>query len=250
MAFPAVESLTPFSNATPGSSHNVTMPATVSAGDLLLMILAPSASSTLTVTATGWTNIGFTDRAFILVKVATGSEGGTTVAVSLGSSLSLSAQTFRISAWYGGLAGVESGHVNSVGASALCDHPSLTASWGIADTLWLALAGGSANDSAVTVYPTSYTDGTNTVSGAGDGSGCQVASSRRELAAATDNPSATQVFPTQVNRSYTVAIRPAAAAAGNPWYYYAQQRVRTDRLTRWWQQRGVLWTPRYAEEGL
>lgn len=39
----------------------------------------------------------------------------------------------------------------------------------------------------------------------------------------------------------------AAAGGGNPWNYYAQQRQRLgDQVSRWWNRRGLLWTPSYA----
>jgi len=42
-----------------------------------------------------------------------------------------------------------------------------------------------------------------------------------------------------------VAIAEVAAAAGNPWYAYAQMRVKTE-LERTWKRRGRLWEPAYT----
>ena len=116
--------------------------------------------------------------------------------------------------WEGTLVnGVEVG--TAVGGNATPpDSPSLTASWGAENNLWLAVAGGADDDVAATGYPTGYTNGIDTLSGGGLNSSAEVFSSRRENATATEDPAAFTLASGEAWVANTIVIRPSLGAFG------------------------------------
>ncbi len=188
------------------------MPATVAAGDLLLVLFTNIDDSTVT-TPGGWTLL-FTEshdgdvRGSAYAKVATGSEGGTTVNFITSTNERAAAQVYRVlaSEWYGSIAsGI------SVGSATEADAvdpnpPSLTPSWSSADTLWIAYSG--SEGVSVSSYPSSYSGGLTTASG-GSGTHAQVASAYRQLNATSENPG---IFDTASVDwvANTIAVRPFA----------------------------------------
>jgi len=211
MAFPQVASVTPSQFSSAATSHSVAFPATVNAGDLLIILAASSNTGTQTPAASGFTLIGGNNnRCYLLAKVAAGTEGGSSVSLTMTNSATCAAQVIRITGWYGDLAGVENATANSVGSSAQANPPSVTASWGSDDNLWLACCGG-VQDFTITGIPTDYTNDVLTDSGGG---AATVVSTRRELASATNDPANfAGINPTTANRSYTIVIRPAGASS-------------------------------------
>lgn len=210
---PNVSSVT--TTAFPGDSttHNVAMPASVTAGNLLITHICIRNGASFT-TPTGWTplwsttNSTSTHAAF--AKIADGTEGGTTVDFSTSGSDSGAAQVYRITDWYGTLAGVEVG-TPATGSNTAPNPPALTPSWGStsAFTLWLVLSGASDDDSAYTGAPGSFTDLTSTVSGAGANSGAEVGSARRVAALASLDPGNFALAASQLWVVNTVAVRPS-----------------------------------------
>lgn len=79
---PAFKSASSYNNASITTSHNVTMPATFSAGDLLILSLAHQQNATVS-SLTGWTSLLNATNRSIYYKVAT---GGDTCSVTLTSS--------------------------------------------------------------------------------------------------------------------------------------------------------------------
>ena len=109
--------------------------------------------------------------------------------------------------------GVEVG--TAVGGNATPpDSPSLTASWGTENNLWLAVAGGADDDVAATGYPTGYTNGIDTLSGGGLNSSAEVFSARRENATATEDPAAFTLASGEAWVANTIVIRPSLGAFG------------------------------------
>ena len=107
MAFPTVESVTEEGFAGATTSHAVDMPATVTSGDLLLMIFASYSNSAIT-TPSGWTELAKTESQFVsnafYAKKAVGTEGGTEVDVVTAAGVAASAHVYRITAWGGTIA--------------------------------------------------------------------------------------------------------------------------------------------------
>jgi hypothetical protein len=209
--FPTVSSVTTSNYTTNVTTHNVSMPGTVAAGDLLICLFTNDGSATVT-TPAGWSSISSTNngtnvRASVLAKVATGSEGGTTVNFQTSATEQANAHVYRIPAanWYGDLNGVEATGV-SAGTTTAPNPPSLSPSWGSDNTLWLAYAGGSSYD-GVNSYPSGYTNGFHTQSNTGT-AGASTASARLTSAVATNNPGSFSMASSESGVAVTVAIRP------------------------------------------
>src|SRR6185503_8384152 len=107
-AFPTVVSVTE-STATDVAAFPVTMPATVNANELLLIIEAHWNDQVDAVAApSGWTMIagdfdGDNDEINIFAKKAIGNEDGTTVTINYNDNhINSSAHTYRIQGWDGG----------------------------------------------------------------------------------------------------------------------------------------------------
>ncbi len=220
MGFPQVESVTETQMAA-DTSHDVDMPVAVDAGDLLIILISVSdddpGTNTMT-TPAGWTELYKSEAPaddFVIVaayvKVAAGTEGGTSVDVVTSDSQAGSSQVYRISNWFGALAGVESAE-SAAAQGANPDPPSLNpGAWGIEDTLWLTVVHGGDDDATVLAYPTDYTNGVDTVSGAGGNAGCEVGSARRENAIETEDPGTFTLSETERTIAVTIAIRTVAA---------------------------------------
>lgn len=183
MAFPAVAAAASQSFSTNSTNHNVTMPATVDAGDTLVVWFICN-QATVT-TPSGWTLEGTAVqdaqlRGSLYSKEATGSEGGTSVNfVTSANSLGM-AQVYRVT---GG--GVVDAATMTNGESENPDPGTATASGGSADNLFLAFCG-CANDGDYTAGPTNYTNLTQL--DLNSSTDWAIGSARRNLAAASDNP--------------------------------------------------------------
>ncbi|KKN50679.1 hypothetical protein LCGC14_0630280 [marine sediment metagenome] len=217
MAFPVVSSRAQQAFTISTTVHAVTMPATVDSGDLLLVFFVCDRTFTVT-TPSGWTNlfnttVGSDIRYNGYYKIADGTEDSTTVDFVTSSSNLAVADTYRITSWHG-TTPPEVG-TSATGTDANPDPPSLSPSWGAEDTLFLALMGiddGGAASITISAYPTSYTDGAFLVANAADIASVCLASARRELNAASDDPGTfTASLSTEGWVAQTMAIRPVAA---------------------------------------
>jgi hypothetical protein len=203
---PQVQSMTPTSVSSASTTHNVSMPATVNAGDLLLMLITFHATQGSVTTPSGWTAAGSIGLANIFTKAASGSEGGTTVNVVTANSVKAAAQTYRITRWFGdaGTNGVVVA-TNSGAPGTSADPSNNTPNW-TDRTLWLAAAAVTGNPT-FSVDPTNYTN----VQSTGDGaSTCLLRSLRRTLYATSENPSTFTWSGSQSWSAFTIAVRPPA----------------------------------------
>ena len=212
LAAPAVASVTQTAFNSDTQTHNVSMPATVNAGDLLIVLFTNDGSATVT-TLAGWTPLASTAegshvRLSVYYKKAAGTEGGTTVNFNTSASEQAAAQVYRITDWHGTTPPEISTAATNAGSTAP-DPASLNpAGWGTANTLWLAVAGQDRGNAGETIYyPASYTNGTSTQS-SGDNGCCRTLSARRALAAALENPGAFTITSEQWV-AFTIAVRPA-----------------------------------------
>lgn len=202
---------------TPASSHDVTLPASVDAGDLLLLLTA-SLDLFAPNPPTGWTTVnkgGFsTAQLGVYALVATGDEGGTTVNVDIpGAEPSpMASQMYRVTNWYGDLSGIEAASF-ALAVSAAPDPGVLTPSWGSADTLWLAVVASGDDGALASAAPADYADLLTTQSAATADASCSLASARRALTAASEDPGTFTWAASQSLTATTVAIRPAVTSA-------------------------------------
>lgn len=211
MAFPTVSSVTVSVFNTAATSHLVAMPATVSAGDLLVTV--GSGQAGVFTTPASFTLLHQTQNGSGAVlgawyRIADGSEGGTTVDWTTPVNRKGNFHVYRITAWHG-TTPPEVGTA-ATGSSTTPDSPTLTPSWGSADTLWIASEGNS-GATTVSAYPTNYTNGNDDqCTGAG---GNSLGTARRELAASSEDPAAFTISVTNIWVAQTIAIRPGAGAA-------------------------------------
>jgi hypothetical protein len=213
----SIESTATYSQNSSSTSHAVTLPTGISAGELLLMCFIRHDQGAIT-TPSGWTllasaDVDEKDSAAIFAKIASGSEGSTQT-VAIDSSTRASAVTLLIN-----------GHRNGVSSSEIAvssanqqtntlapDPPSLTPSWGSAENLWLAIGFCDFGSFTFGSYPSGYALGINTVqTGAGTGNAVSVAG---KLATGTsEDPGAFTISASARNwASFTLAIRPLASA--------------------------------------
>jgi hypothetical protein len=212
LAAPVVASVTETAFGTDTTDHYVSMPATVNAGDLLIVLFTNDRNATVT-TPAGWSLLtsdtnGVHVRLSVHYKIAAGTEGGTTVNFATSASEQAAAQVYRITDWHGTTPPEIS--TAATGTDTAPDPASLNpAGWDVANTLWLAVAGQDRGDqSGTTAYPASYTDGISTLSSDGTGS-CRTHSARRVRAAASEDPGAFTIPVSEQWVAFTIAVRPA-----------------------------------------
>lgn len=200
------------------TSHTVNLPASIVAGNLLVIECFENVAS-LTVTASGWTNIGSanstSDGLVLLAKIATGAEGAT-VAVTTSSSVRATYIARQIS---GNQNDVTTSEIavgtGSTAVSTTPDPPSLTPSWGSAENLWFAFAGWNSTSTTLSSYPSGYS--TSQLTKVGSGLGANSCASAAKLAtASSDDPGTFTLSASQTWIGMTYAVRPALEAKAPP----------------------------------
>lgn len=219
MAFPVYESATGTDFATSVTSMAVNMPATVNAGDLLIALVEVRNAGTWSTIPTGWNNIttvsqaggGSVGKLNGFYKIADGTEDGGTATWVASTGTSAAWLVLKISSWHGTTppeGTTASGDVTNA------NPPDFNPTgWDSEDTLWIAVAGNAATGETTgfTAAPTNYINLISNGASSG-GATVNVASSTRELAAASENPG---TFTPNSNRFWaaaTIAVRPAAGA--------------------------------------
>lgn len=213
MAFPTVVSTATGSGGS--TSTSITIPAG-SVGDLLLVFFAKDGGAAPTgITGTGWALLGGQADgdatqcwAGVYHKVADGSD-------SLSVEYALEVTAYAVYRISGQGAGLEIGLASNAAGTPTAnpDAPSLTPSWGSADTLWVAMNAWDNASRTLTTYPTSYTSNQLDADGGGSSAGARVAVASRELAATSDDPSAATISVAEQWVAATVAIQPASGGA-------------------------------------
>jgi hypothetical protein len=188
MTFPAVQSSSQGSSTSLGSTHSVTLPSGITAGDLLIILFASSKySGASDVTASGWTD---TDgqgtgsppsanypRMTILTRVATGSEGSS-VTVNKGTSLWCSWIVYRISGASG---------LSDVQSSTQSSDPPSSGTVSAGDNLAIAVGMVSDETATVTTWPSGYTSNQITEAST-DTSGCVINAATKQFTGTTEDP--------------------------------------------------------------
>jgi hypothetical protein len=194
---------------TSGTTHNVTMPAVVNAGDLLIICasfywLAQTSAGTIT-TPAGWTlptgakddqNLATPGSNTIVtyVKSADGTEDGASVDLATGANATCAAYVMRIAAggWSGTVGDIEVS-THTVGNNAeqtSHDGPAVTPSWGGAAVRWLAITAYAMadDDETIDASPVQMDAVQAQVSGAGAGAGSAVTMAWRQVIGTTYDP--------------------------------------------------------------
>lgn len=213
MTFPNVASVTPTSFGTAATSHAVAMPATVNAGDRLVIIFSNDNNDIPTFPTPAWSAVSQvartsnnTNTLSILERIADGSEGGTTVNVVTAAIQQAVALVYRITGAHPSTASEAGTAATALDANP--NPPNLTPSWGAEDTLWLACYSADQSSRNATAYPTNYNDNQNTAqSNPATGNGSSVGAATRELNATSDNPGTFTIATSDGWVAQTVAIR-------------------------------------------
>jgi N-acetylneuraminic acid mutarotase len=218
--WPTVASISTQQFNTDTTAHNVTMPATVDAGDLLIVLFSNDGNATVTDpdVAGPWTQIstqtrGTNVRGSVWAKDANGTEDATNVNFVTSATEQATAQVYRIPAanWEGNIASVTAANVDPGGTSNAPDPPNLDpAGWGTENTLWINYVAGS-EYASVTTYPANNTNGTHVTSTGGAAADrASTSSSRRENRVAAEDPGVYAMPSTSNGVSFTIAVRPSA----------------------------------------
>lgn len=214
MAFPTVQSRTTGASTATATTHTVTLPATINAGDFLFIAFTCGNASAPTVTwdnttAGTWTSIGTAVqgvgnvRGSLYSKIADGTEGSAALSIGLSVSAQASWTIWRITGCQGAVE-----IVSSASTASTVTFSALAPTWGAEDTLWIAVAH-ITNTPTVTVYSTSYTNPTRS---AGTGTGRNTTEScERLLNTSSETPSVWTLSTGAQHVQFTVAVRPAAA---------------------------------------
>lgn len=207
MAFPTVVSTNTSVQTPAGTSHTVSLPGSIVAGNLLLIFFATADIPTIT-TPANWNLLrnkqetaGATSQQSIFYKVATGSEGAT-VTITTGTSFRSAHATYQIS----GYSGNPEASAGASGISGNPDPDSLTPSGGAKDYLWIA--SGTCRSQTFSSAPTSYTN----LLTAATSSQVAVGTARRELNATSTDPGNFTITASNEWTGVTVAISPTASA--------------------------------------
>lgn len=221
MAFPSPGTPVQTQFASSVTSMPVTMPATVNSGDLLIAVVEVRNAGTWT-KPTGWNDIatlsqaggGAAGKLDGFYKIADGTEAGTTPTWTASTGSTGIWQTIRVTSWHG-TTPVEA--VTASGDATSANPPSVTPSWGIDDTLWVAVAGHAAvSAAAFTAAPTNYTGFQNNGASSG-GSAVSIASATRQLNASSEDPGTfTAGGSNRFWAAATIAVRPAAGGVTPP----------------------------------
>lgn len=207
MAFPQIRSEGSWANGAGDTTHDILIPATVVAGDRIVVgLIFGNGSGQATATWPGaWTSLGSQSitqmSSYVRYKVADGTEGGTTIAVTSDVATRSAAKVWVIS----GAGGIEC-TAPRLDTDANINPDGITATWGSADNLFLTLfmLDGSQN---LTAFSSGYT-GTGSQA---DGTSCIVAWQRKESAAASDTPGLATRSGANVSYSYTLVVEPGAS---------------------------------------
>lgn len=226
MAFPTIVTETNSaqnSDVFDPTPHVASLPASLVAGNLLVVaVVIDGAAGTIT-RPSGWSDIvaafsngGNNVHGAAWYKVSDGSEGSTVSFLTSGSQRSVH-KSWQISGHASSTnppqgAGVGDGST----ATLIADPPNETPTGGAKDYLWLAVGGKDRGDLTFDGFPASYTNTGEQNQSAADAAGVCIGWGRRALNAASENPAAF-TFPT-TNRNtvaMTLAVHPGAEGGGS-----------------------------------
>ena len=219
MTFPVVESVTESNYSGNVTSHLMDLPATVGAGNLLLMVFT-NWSNTAQTTPSGWTALdkqtnGVYVGAGVYARDADGSESGTSVDVVTAAPVKGSGHIYRISGWGGTLADDVDISTVASGTGEVPNSASVTAGWGSDDNLFISIVGSGDDDVTMNSAASGgYGNLIDTACGGGANASGRSASARLEQASAADDPGNFTLASSEAWLAWTVVVEPAGAAAG------------------------------------
>ena len=197
MAFPSVAGRQTSAVTSNTTSHTVTLPGSISAGNLLIAVFSYGITGNTVTFPAGWNAIangaaeqtnGSDEGIATAWRKADGSEGAN-ITVTTGVNARSASVVLRITGHIDPATQVPEA-ANTVGLNGSADPPSLTPTGGAKDYLWIACGANSHLDS-YTGAPTDYSNLTATEADTGTaGNSSQVGTAERQLNAASEDPGA------------------------------------------------------------
>jgi hypothetical protein len=228
MAFPAIESINPSADSSTGgaatsgstaaTSHSVVMPATVTAGSLLMVF--GRVAGTGAVTATGWTVVedssdAADDVTFYAYKdaLAAGTEDGTSVTFNHGN-FKMAAVSVSITGAANPATRTPQASTVAVGTSTTPNPTSVAPTGGAKDYLYLWFGGWDGEQTLSKTQPTNYTDRADVSTGTGGlpATNAQIKVCDRQLNASSEDPGSLTLSGAPTGwAAWTVAVHPPTA---------------------------------------
>jgi hypothetical protein len=206
MASPTVQARNTGSNSTASTTQTINLPASISAGDLLFVVLAFRAVPGTITPPSGWAYVeddtGANGALVAAYKTADGSEGAT-VNFTTANSVRSAHVSYRITGW----SGTPERGTAVVATTASPNPPSLSPAGGSADYLFIA-AMMENGPITVTGYPTNYSNGQSVSSGGA--SVCVVGTAERQVTGSSEDPSNFTTNSAGPTIAQTYAISPIA----------------------------------------
>ena len=191
MAFPQVEASQTSTTTTAGTNHTITMPASIVAGETLL-IFASSDGNIDWGFPEGWTALKYTlgngSTLGIAWRKADGTEGASITATTSASEKTASI-CWRISSASDPTVSPPEVSTGETGFNKNPDADAITPSGGSKDYLWIAVVTQN-EDVTTSAYPTGYTDNQTCYDGGTGIGGCTIIVCSKEQTTTTNNPSA------------------------------------------------------------
>ena len=230
----AFESWTGTAGGNSASSSQVgNLPATINAGDILVCIQSMEGGGTVSSvsdsTSDSWTVLDDTNaftvsggNASCSIKVADGDEDGGTVTVTTSDARYWSIGVIRIS----GGSGTSSIGTAATGNNVNPDCPTVTASWGSDDNLFIAYGGLHDDGETVSSYPSGYSNGNyQQANGTSTNNNATAWAAVKAATAATDNPGTASVSSTATWVSNTLVLQPASTGATAPVFVHHRRQL-------------------------
>lgn len=229
MAFPTLTAQNPtadsstggaaISGSTAATSHNVGLPATVNANDLLLVFGRVTVTGTVAITGGGWTIVqdssdASNDVTFWAYKniFAIGNEDGTSITVTHGSG-KMVAHTMAIAGAENPATQPPQSSTVAIGASTTPNPTTCTPTGGAKDYLWIWFGSWEGEQTLSKTTPTNYTDQPDISTGTGGtvDTNCQLKTARRALNAASEDPGSVTISVSDQWTAWCIAVHPFTA---------------------------------------
>ena len=219
--YPVVAGTNTSTTTTASTSHTLSLPGSISSGDLLIAMLAATNQGTATNVSwpSGWTEFYEADASAGnghqaqagAYRQADGTEGST-ITVTTNNSVTSAHNAYRITGAEDPATQAPSVATATFTTNASnIDPPNLVASADGKDYLWLAVASWRRTDRTLTGTPTNYTNTIQSSDGGGN-TGTHLASVRRSLFAGSENPGVFSLNNSTNRRiGVTIAVHPAAS---------------------------------------
>lgn len=215
---PSVAATNESSTTSAGTSHVVSLPGSIAAGDLLLVVMNIGSTAATINALTGWTALldeGVASGLYLAYREADGTEGASITLTSSASTRDATI-TFRITNAQDPAVQAPQIGTTATGSSTTPDPPAITPTGGAKDYLFIACAGMAGeeadDDTWANTPPTNYLPSPplqKSCGVAGTNLGGLIMAASRELNASTENPGTFAVDVTNGWRAQTIAVHPA-----------------------------------------